>query len=186
MINNYFKIQHPIKWIIDNFGTFSIPTNWTFILEYKFPCWLCIINAFVTSVTQWVLHVEQELLTLLGQLGSVSVFRGFVLLNFSFLCNVLWITVCPSVLLRFTDSNYPFKIFKIFLPNIHLWIMVTFTSFVYLGNGAARLSIGLLLALLYAMIKAHLLLGLSLGSLQWSTFEWKNRASPAKNLIFWG
>ena len=32
---------------------------------------------------------------------------------FSFMCNVLFIVL--SVLLRFTDSDYPFSIFKLFL-----------------------------------------------------------------------
>ena len=43
---------------------------------------------------------------------------------FSFLCSILWIVVCPFVLFRlvivlsvfrFTDSDYPFGIFKLFL-----------------------------------------------------------------------
>ena len=54
---------------------------------------------------------------------------------FSFLCNVLQIVICPfvffllvfvlSVLLRFTASNYPFDIFKLFL---HLYFCIFFHS----------------------------------------------------------
>ena len=50
---------------------------------------------------------------------------GFLLLDFSLLCNVLFIVFCPlvrfllamvlSVFFRFTDSDYPFDIFKLFL-----------------------------------------------------------------------
>ena len=53
---------------------------------------------------------------------------GFVLLDIQFYMYVLWIVVCPFVLfllaivlfipLRFTYSNYPFGIFKLFLPYI--------------------------------------------------------------------
>jgi len=39
-----------------------------------------------------------------------------VLLNFSFLCSVLYLlAIVLSVLLQFTDSDYPFGIFKLFL-----------------------------------------------------------------------
>jgi hypothetical protein len=48
--------------------------------------------------------------------------------NFSFLCNVLYIDVCPFVFFRLavllsvhrTASSYPFSIFKLFLKNV--WI----------------------------------------------------------------
>ena len=50
---------------------------------------------------------------------------GFVLLDLWFYVSVLWIVVCPfvpfllaivlSVLLRYADSDYPFRIFKLFL-----------------------------------------------------------------------
>ena len=62
-----------------------------------------LITGFVTRLTRLVPLVEQELLTL----------------------PVSWIVVCPfvlfllaivlSVLLRYTDSNYPFGTFKLFL-----------------------------------------------------------------------
>ena len=51
----------------------------------------------------------------------------FVFLEIYFLCSVLYIVVCPFVLFhltivvsdlfRFTDSDYPFGIFKLFLIN---------------------------------------------------------------------
>ena len=59
---------------------------------------------------------------------------------FSFMCNVLQIVVCPvvlflltivlSVLLRFTDSDYPFGIFKLFLSFqsfFTLWYLIKVT-----------------------------------------------------------
>ena len=58
-------------------------------------------------------------------LSSLPVLVGFVLLGLQFYVYVLQIIVCPfvllfltmvlSVLLRFTDSDYPFGIFKLFL-----------------------------------------------------------------------
>jgi hypothetical protein len=81
----------------------------------SFPhSWL--ITGFVTRLTRRVSLVEQELLTLPV---------GFVLLDLYFYMYVLQIFVCPfvlfllaiilSVLLRYTDSDYPFGIFKLFL-----------------------------------------------------------------------
>jgi hypothetical protein len=69
-------------------------------------------------LTRWVSLVEGELLTVL-------VFSGVRLLDLQFYVYVLLIVVCPfvlflltivlSVLLRYTDSNYIFDIFKLFL-----------------------------------------------------------------------
>jgi hypothetical protein len=60
-------------------------------------------------------------------LSLLAWYRYFIV---SFLCNVLWIVICPfviflfaivlSFLLRFTDSNYSFAIFKLFLSPICL------------------------------------------------------------------
>jgi hypothetical protein len=54
----------------------------------------------------------------------------FVLLDLWFYMYVLLIVVCPfvlfllaivlSVLLRYTDSEYPFDIFKLFLPHVYI------------------------------------------------------------------
>jgi hypothetical protein len=69
-------------------------------------------------LTRWVSLVEGELLTVL-------VFSGVRLLDLQFYVYVLLIVVCPfvlflltivlSVLLRYTDSNHLFGIFKLFL-----------------------------------------------------------------------
>jgi hypothetical protein len=69
-------------------------------------------------LTRWVSLVEEELLTVL-------VFSGVRLLDLQFYVYVLLIVVCPfvlflltivlSVLLRYTDSNHLFGIFKLFL-----------------------------------------------------------------------
>jgi hypothetical protein len=67
-------------------------------------------------------HAEQELLTFPEHLRPPQVSCCLII---SFLCNVLQIDVCSfvlfllaielSVLLRFTDSDYPFGILKLFL-----------------------------------------------------------------------
>jgi hypothetical protein len=71
--------------------------------------------------------VEQELHTLPEHLRSPPAITGFVLLDLSFYMYALYIVVCPyvlflfaivlSVLLRCTDYDYPFGIFKLFLLN---------------------------------------------------------------------
>jgi hypothetical protein len=69
-------------------------------------------------VTRLVLLVEQELFTIPDYLSSTPVFIGVRVFRSLAFCVV--IVVCPfvlflgSVLLRLTDSNYPFGIFKIF------------------------------------------------------------------------
>ena len=71
-------------------------------------------------------RLQQELLTLPEHLRSLPVLVGFVLLDLQFYVYVLQTSVCPfvlfllaivlSVLLQYMDSNYPFGIFKLFLP----------------------------------------------------------------------
>ena len=83
--------------------------------------WL--VTAFVTRVTRRVSQVEQELLNLPEHLISPPVFIGVhVARSLVFLCNVFKIVTCPfffwplivlSVVLRFTDSDYPFGILKL-------------------------------------------------------------------------
>ena len=82
------------------------------------------ITGFVTRLTRRVSLVEQELLTLPEHLSSLPVFSGvrvtrslvlyvcFVDRCLSF-CTFLFAIVL-SVLLRYTDSDYPFGIFKLF------------------------------------------------------------------------
>ena len=91
----------------------------------SFPhSWLII--GFVSRVTRRVQLVEQKLVFLAEYLNSPPVLVGSVLYSiFSFMCNVLLIVVCHFVpfllvivvfvLLRFTDSDYHFGIFKLFL-----------------------------------------------------------------------
>ena len=69
--------------------------------------------------------MEQGLPTLPEHLSSPRILVGFVLLDLQFYVYVLQIVVCPfvlfllvivvSVLHRFTNSDYPFAIFKLFL-----------------------------------------------------------------------
>jgi hypothetical protein len=87
----------------------------------SFPhTWL--ITGFVTRSTRRVSLVEQELLTLPEHLSSPPVFVGSCNSIFSFMCMfcrslfVLFLLVIMlSVLLRYTDSDYPFGILKLFL-----------------------------------------------------------------------
>ena len=75
------------------------------------------------TVTRRVSLMEQELLTLPEHLSSASGFQwGSCYSIFSLLCNVFFrslfvlLAIVLPVLLRFTDFDYPFGIFKLFLP----------------------------------------------------------------------
>jgi hypothetical protein len=78
---------------------------------------------FPPRLTRRMLLVEQELLTLPENLSSPPVFSGVrharslvlcvCIVDRSFVLFIL--TIVLSVLLRFTDSDYPFDIFKLFL-----------------------------------------------------------------------
>jgi hypothetical protein len=96
---------------------------------------------FVTILIRRVSLVEQELLTRrehlisLPILGGVRVTRSLVL----YICFVdrclpfvlFLLAIVLSVLLRYTDSDYPFGIFKLFLVVVFFVKSITF-SFVYI------------------------------------------------------
>ena len=84
-------------------------------------------------------------------IGLYELLVGFVLLDLQFYVYVLQIVVCPfvlfllaivlSVLLRYTDSDYPFGIFKLFLniSSVHMlqmptdmFVIITFRYFPHL------------------------------------------------------
>ena len=93
-------------------------------------CWaqsrLCLQDHLflMQSLFRYMPQVEQELLTLPEHLSSPPVFSGFELLDLQIYVYVLQIIVCPfaffllAIVLydRYTDSDYPFGIFKLFLP----------------------------------------------------------------------
>jgi len=87
----------------------------------SFPhSWL--ITGFVTTVTLWVPLVKQELLILLEHLSSPSSFTGVRVARSLFFCVVfcrsLFILVLLAMVLSvlwFTDSEYSFVIFKLFM-----------------------------------------------------------------------
>jgi hypothetical protein len=106
-------------WFTNDHGYFALVAN----TSRPFPhAWLII--GFVTRLTLWVPLVEQELLTLPEHLSfsGVRVTRClvvcvcFVELCLSF-CTFL-LAVVLSVILRYTDYNYPFVIFKLFIKVI--------------------------------------------------------------------
>jgi hypothetical protein len=73
----------------------------------------------VTRLTRRVPLVEREPLTLPEHLRSPPVFSGVRVTRSLVLC-VCFVNRClffctPSVLLRYTDSDYPFGIFNLFL-----------------------------------------------------------------------
>ena len=79
-------------------------------------------HGFVTRLTRWVPLVEQDLLTLPGHLSSPDFFCE-VRPTLSLVSRVCFVDRCLSfsllavvlsVLLPFTDPNYPFDIFKLF------------------------------------------------------------------------
>ena len=105
----------------------------------SFPhSWL--ITGFVTRLTRRVPLVEQELLTLPEHQSSSQVFsvvrftRSLVLCvcfvdhYLSFVLFLLYIVL--SVLLRHTDSDYPFGIFKLFLFTLFVFVCILCCDFV--------------------------------------------------------
>jgi hypothetical protein len=99
------------------------------LLERSFPhSWF--IAGFITRLTRCLQMVEQDLLTLPEHLSSPPDFSGFRVTLSLALC------VCPvdrclsfvlfrliivlSVLLRFTESDYPFDIFKLFFGKVNI------------------------------------------------------------------
>jgi hypothetical protein len=87
--------------------------------------WLII--GFVTRVTWQVPQVDSRSLPLF--------LVWFVLLNFSFLCSVLYLlAIVLSVLLQFTDSDYSFGIFKLFLHIKSISYLIKTSS---LGKGCS-------------------------------------------------
>ena len=88
----------------------------------SFPhSWLII--DFVTTVTWRVVLVEHDLPTIPWHLSSSPVFSGVHIaqsLVFCVMCSIslfllFHLVIVLSVLLRFTDSDYPFGILKLFL-----------------------------------------------------------------------
>ena len=80
-----------------------------------------LLSFFIYSPETYLVHVEQELPTLPEHLSSLQVFSGVranrSLAFFVMLCRSLFVllTIALSVLFRFTTSDYPFGIFKLFL-----------------------------------------------------------------------
>ena len=77
----------------------------------SFPYSWC-ITGFVTRLTRRVLLMEQELFTLPEHLSLPQVFSVFMCM----FCRSLFVflAIVLSVLLRYTDSDNPFGIFKLF------------------------------------------------------------------------
>ena len=118
------KLTHTYTYTHTHTHTHTLCHKWTWICSTSrfFPhSWL--ITGFVTGETLRMLLVEQELPTLQEQPSSPLVFSG-VRVSRSLIFCVVYCIVCPFVLflltivsqvLRFTDSDYPFGIFKLFL-----------------------------------------------------------------------
>jgi hypothetical protein len=74
---------------------------------------------YIYRLTRQVSLVEQELLTLPEHLSSPPVFHGIRVSFICMFCRSLFVffllVIVLSVLLRYTDSDYPFGIFKLFL-----------------------------------------------------------------------
>ena len=84
--------------------------------------WQLISRIFVTRLTRQGPLMEQELLTIPEYLSSPTGFEcGSCYLIFSFMCMfcrslfvLFLLAIVLSVLFRYTNSNYPFDIFKLF------------------------------------------------------------------------
>jgi hypothetical protein len=91
------------------------------------------------TVIQRVSLVEQKLLSLPGHLGSPPVFSGARSLVFCVVfCRSLFVslscfhlTIVLYVLLRLTNSDYPFGIFKLFSPVV---LLLNYTNIIWHGN----------------------------------------------------
>ena len=94
--------------------------------------WL--ITGFVNRLTQWVPLVEQELLTILWHLSSPPSFSGIHVIRSVVLC-VCFVDRCLSLCpfsfghcvfcpFRYTDSDYQFGIFKLFLHTYAFLLIV--------------------------------------------------------------
>jgi hypothetical protein len=101
-----------------------IPVYWEFASD-SFHCTNKYISGFVTRLTRPVPLVAQELPTIPEHLSSLPDFSG-VRVTRSLVLSVCFVERCLSfynlllaivlsVLLRFTDSDYLFGIFKLFL-----------------------------------------------------------------------
>ena len=102
---------HKWSWICS-----TCSTPWSFPLS-----WL--ITGFVYRLTRRVPLVEHELLILPGHLRSPPVFSEVRVAQSLILCVCFvdrCLSFCPvlSVLLWFTDSDYPFGIFNLFLQQL--------------------------------------------------------------------
>ena len=83
---------------------------------------LWLITGFVTRVTRRVPLAEQELIILPKHLSSPPVLVEFVFGLLSFLCSCfLFVFFFLSDLLRLTNSDYPFHIFKLFENQYVAW-----------------------------------------------------------------
>ena len=103
-----------------HFESFTVATmTWLTAMEYLFHKWPRICSTFLTRLTRRVPLVEQELLTLPEHVISPPVFRGVRVTRFAVLCVMLFVlfllAIVLSVLLRYTDFHYPFRIFKLLL-----------------------------------------------------------------------
>jgi hypothetical protein len=94
-------------------------------------------TGFVTRLTRWVPLVEQEHLSSSPFFSEVRVTRSLVLcvwfgdrcLSF---CFVFFLAIVLFVLLWFTDSDYPFGIFKHFLMFMeisHFYVFLLFSHY---------------------------------------------------------
>jgi len=112
--------------------------TWLTVMEYLVSVWL--ITGFETRLTRRVSLVEQELLTLAEHLSSPPVFSG-VRVTRSLVLYVCFkdrclsfctfsMAIMLSVLLRYTDSDHPFGIFKLFL--LKKYNMLTNTGLIVL------------------------------------------------------
>jgi hypothetical protein len=127
--------------------------TWLTVMEYlchKWPriCSTCrkhfpvlssfmIITGFVTRLTRRVPLLEQKLLTLPEHLNSLPVFSGVRVTRSLVLC-VCFVIRCLSFfllaivlsVLRYTDYDYPFGIFKLFLLKVKVPCQTTWCEYI--------------------------------------------------------
>jgi hypothetical protein len=125
LLNQWFQLVKLKSSLQKFYGRHHDLVNLWEHLCHKWPriCSGCRKQYPVLSSFMRVSLMEQELLTLPENLSSPPVFRGVRVTQSLALCVMfcrslfVLLAIVLSILLRFTDSDYPFGIFKLFLSS---------------------------------------------------------------------
>jgi hypothetical protein len=133
------KVLRSPSWFSDPLRNICVTNDHGYIsfVVYKFPSFfpparLIARLCFLTKITRWLPHVEQELPIILEHSCKPPVFVGFIhVAQFLDFCLVIYgslffalsfffLVIVLSVLLRFTTSDYP-SVYSNFFPAKSCW-----------------------------------------------------------------